>query len=226
MRFHAVYWPALLLSASQPLPTRIVVRPYLTANGRKLSKSTGNVVDPVEVAERFGTAALRWWLLSDVPRVADADYTDQRLIERHDADLANGIGNLATRLITMIHRVHDGRPPATGAVQDPTEVASHGDDFDLRAIAAFVNSAVAEANERLEESAPWLLARAERAGNVDAADQLDESLSAALASLRRLTQLLIPLTPGLATRLERALTPLADGRLPAAEPLVPRLGDQ
>jgi methionyl-tRNA synthetase len=225
LRFHAVYWPALLLSAGQPLPSRIFVHPYLTANGRKLSKSTGNVVDPVDVAARFGSDALRWWLLSDVPRAADADYTDQRLVERHDADLANGVGNLATRVVTMIHRFRDGRPPAIGAERPPSELASYCEHFDLRAMVTSVNSTVAEANRRLEESAPWLLAKAERAGDAGAADQLDESLAAALGALRRIVHLLGPLTLALATRLEGALSPLADGRLPSAEPLIPRLGE-
>ena len=225
LRFHAVYWPALLLSAGQPLPTTIFVHPYLTANGRKLSKSTGNLVDPVEVAARFGTDALRWWLLSDVPRAADADYTDQRLVERHDVDLANGVGNLATRVVSMVHRFRDGRPPASEGAGSASEVAAYRDDFDLRAIGSSVNSAVAEANRRLEESAPWLLAKADRAGDANAAKRLDQSLAAALGALRQMVKMLRPLTPALATRLEGALSPLADGRLPSAEPLIPRLGE-
>lgn len=224
LRFHAVYWPALLLSAGQPLPTTIFVHPYLTTDGRKLSKSTGNVVDPVDVAARFGADALRWWLLSDVPRTTDADYTDLRLVERHDSDLANGVGNLATRVVAMIHRFRDGRPPATGTVPLPPDVAASSDDFDLRAVVASATGAVTEANRRLEESAPWLLAKAERAGDVQAGGNLDASLAAAVEALRGIVALLGALTPALAARLEGALTPLPDGRLPAAEPLVRRLG--
>lgn len=225
LRFHAVYWPALLLSAGQPLPTSIFVHPYLTANGRKLSKTTGNVVDPVAVVDRFGTDALRWWLLSDVPRAADADYTDARLLERHDGDLANGVGNLATRVVTMVHRFRDGRAPAIETAPIDPAVTASGDGFDLRAVVAWVNGAVAEANRRLEAAAPWLLAKAERAGDPDATRQLDESLADALGALRGIVPVLASLVPSLGDRLERALTPLDDGRLPAPVPLVPRLAD-
>ena len=78
LRFHAVYWPALLLSAGLALPTEIHVHDYLTVDGRKISKSAGTGVDPVAVADAYGTDALRWWLLRDVPRTGDADFTVER----------------------------------------------------------------------------------------------------------------------------------------------------
>src|SRR6266508_2482982 len=109
--FHAVYWPALLLSAGVPLPTEILVHDYLTVEGRKLSKSHGNVIDPVALAERFGTDAVRWWLLREVPRVGDADFTVERLAARSDEDLANGLGNLVNRVVSMVHRYRDGQLP-------------------------------------------------------------------------------------------------------------------
>src|SRR6266536_2278583 len=109
--FHAVYWPALLLSAGVPLPTEILVHDYLTVEGRKLSKSNGNVIDPVALAERFGTDAVRWWLLREVPRVGDADFTVERLAARSDEDLANGLGNLVNRVVSMVHRYRDGQLP-------------------------------------------------------------------------------------------------------------------
>src|SRR6266542_38182 len=109
--FHAVYWPALLLSAGVPLPTEILVHDYLTVEGRKLSKSNGNVIDPVALAERFGTDAVRWWLLREVPRVGDADFTVERLAARRDEDLANGLGNLVNRVVSMVHRYRDGQLP-------------------------------------------------------------------------------------------------------------------
>ncbi|HEX6871785.1 MAG TPA: methionine--tRNA ligase [Micromonosporaceae bacterium] len=120
LRFHAVYWPAMLLSAGEPLPTDIIVHDYLTVDGRKISKSAGNAVDPVELAERFGTDAVRWWLLRDVPRIGDADFTIDRLIARSNEDLANGLGNLVHRVVTMIHRFRNGAVPArsTAATAD------------------------------------------------------------------------------------------------------------
>ena len=82
LRFHAVYWPAILLSAGEPLPTDILVHDYLTIGGRKISKSgpRGDGADPVALAARYGTDAVRWWLLREVPRVGDADFTAARLV--------------------------------------------------------------------------------------------------------------------------------------------------
>jgi methionyl-tRNA synthetase len=110
LRFHAVYWPAILLSAGEPLPTEIFVHDYLTVGGARISKSAGTGVgnDPAELAATFGTDALRWWLLREVPRVGDADFTVDRLIARANEDLANGLGNLVSRVVTLVHSCRDG----------------------------------------------------------------------------------------------------------------------
>jgi methionyl-tRNA synthetase len=135
LRFHAVYWPAILLSAGEPLPTEIAVHDYLTADGRKISKSAGTVAsppgtgpaggtvvsnDPAQLADIYGVDAVRWWLLRDVPRVGDADFTVDRLISRANEDLANGLGNLVSRVVSLVHNCRDGvispcaRPAGTG----------------------------------------------------------------------------------------------------------------
>jgi methionyl-tRNA synthetase len=112
LRFHAVYWPAMLLSCRQPLPSDIFVHDYLTAGGRRISKSAGPVVaEPAALAGEYGTDAVRWWLLREVPRVGDADFTVERLIARADDELANGLGNLVNRVVAMIHRYRDGYLP-------------------------------------------------------------------------------------------------------------------
>jgi methionyl-tRNA synthetase len=111
LRFHAVYWPAMLLSAGEPLPTDVLVHDYLTIDGRKISKSGGGTADPVELVREFGTDAVRWWLLREVPRVGDADFTTGRLVERANADLAGGVGNLVSRTVAMVHRYRGGVVP-------------------------------------------------------------------------------------------------------------------
>jgi methionyl-tRNA synthetase len=112
LRFHAVYWPAILLSAGLPLPTEIFVHDYLTLDGRRISKSaaTGNVrsTDPAALSDSFGADALRWWLLRDVPRVGDTDFTVAKLIARANEDLANGLGNLVSRVVSLAHSYRDG----------------------------------------------------------------------------------------------------------------------
>ncbi|WP_412542555.1 methionine--tRNA ligase [Longispora sp. K20-0274] len=111
LRFHAVYWPALLLSAGLPLPTEILVHDYLTVDGEKISKSAGTGVDPVSLAARYGTDAVRWWLLREVPRVGDTDFTEARLLARANGDLAGGVGNLVHR-VTTLARQHGWTPTA------------------------------------------------------------------------------------------------------------------
>jgi methionyl-tRNA synthetase len=121
LRFHAVYWPAILLSAGEPLPTDIFVHDYLTVDGRKISKSAvgsasgGN--DPVALAGTYGADALRWWLLREVPRVGDTDFTVGKLVARANEDLANGLGNLVNRVVTLVHSYRAGavRPCARPA---------------------------------------------------------------------------------------------------------------
>jgi len=122
LRFHAVYWPAILLSAGEPLPTEILVHDYLTLGGSKISKSAagggdgfgggnpapGQATDPVTLAARYGTDAVRWWLLREVPRLGDADFTPARLVARANDDLAGGLGNLVSRVVTLVHRFRHG----------------------------------------------------------------------------------------------------------------------
>jgi methionyl-tRNA synthetase len=112
LRFHAVYWPAILLSADAPLPTEIVVHDYLTVDGRKISKSAGAAEqassDPVALVRAYGVDALRWWLLREVPRVGDTDFTVDKLIARANQDLANGIGNLVSRVSSVAHTYRNG----------------------------------------------------------------------------------------------------------------------
>jgi methionyl-tRNA synthetase len=114
LRFHAVYWPAMLLSAGAPLPTEIVVHDYLTVNGSKISKSAGAGAaeqacsDPVALVRAYGVDALRWWLLREVPRAGDTDFTEDKLIARANQDLANGLGNLVSRVSSVAHRYRNG----------------------------------------------------------------------------------------------------------------------
>jgi methionyl-tRNA synthetase len=112
LRFHAVYWPAILLSAGAALPTEIVVHDYLTVGGSKISKSATaaqrDSCDPVALATAYGVDALRWWLLREVPRVGDTDFTVDKLIARANQDLANGLGNLVSRVCSLAHAYRNG----------------------------------------------------------------------------------------------------------------------
>jgi methionyl-tRNA synthetase len=234
LRFHAVYWPAMLLSAGEPLPTDILVHDYLTADGQKISKSTGNAVDPAALVERFGADAVRWWLLREVPRVGDADFTVERLVARANGDLADGLGNLVNRVITMIHRYRDGRPPegdepapAAGRLvaacrRAPELVDRALAGFDFRQATGAVWTIVNEANRYVEHARPWQLAAAEREGDRRAGSELDAVLGVLLHACRCLAERLAPLLPTAAARVA-AQCACPDGLLPAPQPLFPRL---
>lgn len=101
IRFHAVYWPAFLLSAGLSLPKTLFVHGYLTVGGQKMSKTIGNVVDPFPLIEKYGADAVRYFLLREIPSTADGDFTQEKFEERYNADLASGLGNLVARLLTL-----------------------------------------------------------------------------------------------------------------------------
>ena len=112
IRFHCLYWPAILHAAGVPVPTREFAQGFITRDGRKLSKTTGNVIDPVALVERLGPDAARYFLLREAPYGADWDFTDSAFVTRYNADLANDLGNLVSRALTMAARYCDGKVPA------------------------------------------------------------------------------------------------------------------
>ena len=112
IRFHCLYWPAILHAAGVPVPTREFAQGFITKDGRKLSKTTGNVIDPVALVERLGPDAARYFLLREAPYGADWDFTDAAFVGRYNADLANDLGNLVSRALTMAAKYCDGKVPA------------------------------------------------------------------------------------------------------------------
>ncbi len=121
LRFHAVYWPAILLSAGLPLPTEIFVHDYLTVDGHKISKSgpggAGGDQDPAALSETYGADALRWWLLREVPKSGDTDFTIAKLVARANDELANGLGNLVHRVVSLVHSYRNGVAAPCGPPQ-------------------------------------------------------------------------------------------------------------
>jgi methionyl-tRNA synthetase len=207
LRFHAIYWPAMLLSAGEPLPTTIYVHEYLTVDGEKISKSRGTAIDPVDLVERFGTEALRYWLLREPSRTEDVDFTVERLLARYHADLANGLGNLLQRTLSMLVRYRSGTVPAPNqplpesddlamiatGISDRVAVAL--DAFDFRAALSAIWELVTRANRFVEETAPWTVAKRASTGDAAAARQLDGVLYALAESLRLLSYHLTPFLP-------------------------------
>jgi methionyl-tRNA synthetase len=217
IRFHAVYWPAMLLSAGLPLPTQLVVHGYITAGGRKIGKSLGNAVDPNVLLDKYGANALRYALLADVPPFGDSDFSDERLVARYNTDLANGLGNLVNRVTSMIGRYRDGRVPTPGEPGDPerglaeqvrtTLEQSHAAmvGYDHRLALQHVTRLVGRCNAYIDELAPWHLAKAEKNGEEGAAARLDTCLHHTVAAIRVLGALMRPFLPEASAQILTAL---------------------
>jgi methionyl-tRNA synthetase len=237
LRFHAVYWPALLMAAGIELPRRLFVHGYLLMGGEKMSKSLGNVLDPFEAIDRFGADALRFYLLRQVPFGQDGSVSSAAFEQRYESELANELGNLASRTTSMIGRYLDGSVPAgeldPALASDfaglPERVGAHVDRAELTLALEEIWQRVRRLNRYVEERAPWQLAKDDAR-----ADELACVLRTLAEGLRSVTVLLWPFIPASAERVLAALgTPgvsLADAALRAGvasevtaiEPLFPK----
>ena len=221
LRFHAVYWPAMLLSVGAAVPTTIFVHGFLTRDGRRMSKSLGTGVDPYALAQAWGVDAVRYWLLRHVPATDDAEFSDEAFSRAYSAELADDLGNLVSRVIAMLHRYRVGVAPApVGAADSELRALAGrlsvdlgralGDAYDPRAALDAVFTLVVGANRHVEHSRPWALARDEHAGNASAARRLDTVLYELAEACRLVAEGLRPLLPATAERIAGALgTPLA-----------------
>jgi methionyl-tRNA synthetase len=168
-RFHCVIWPAMLMSAGEPLPRSVFGHGFIYHRGEKMSKSLGNVVSPLDIADRFGADPLRYFLLREVVFGNDGDFTYGRFIERYNSDLANDLGNLFSRVVSMIGRYFGGILPEDSALPGdalslvyPDTVRSWTDSverYDLSGACEALWELVRAANRRIEERAPWSLAK-------------------------------------------------------------------
>src|SRR5664279_3746501 len=208
LRFHTVYWPALLMAAEIELPEHVFVHGYLLMEGEKMSKSLGNVLDPFAVIDRFGADALRFYLLRDVPFGQDGSVSTASFEQRYESELANELGNLASRTIAMIERYRDGAVPGgdvDAALREDfaglaQRVSAQLDRAELTAALDEIWQRVRRLNRYVEEQAPWQLAKDDAR-----AEDLDRVLRTLAEGLRSLTVLLWPYLPASAERLLAAL---------------------
>jgi methionyl-tRNA synthetase len=208
LRFHTVYWPALLMAAEIALPEHVFVHGYLLMEGEKMSKSLGNVLDPFVIIDRFGADALRFYLLRDVPFGQDGSVSTASFEQRYESELANELGNLASRTIAMLERFREGVAPAGD--MDPVlipdfaglgdRVRAHLDRAELTAALDEIWQRVRRLNRYVEEQAPWRLAKDE-----SRREDLDRVLRTLVEGLRVVTVLLWPYLPASAERLLAAL---------------------
>jgi methionyl-tRNA synthetase len=209
LKFHTVFWPAMLMAADLEVPQHVFVHGFLLgADGRKMSKSLGNVLDPFEVMDGFGTDALRFYLMRDVAFGTDGAVGMDSVRARYDAELANEYGNLASRTIAMVFRYRDGVVPGapTDAVlaEDfdglPARVAELLDRVEPTQALELIWQRVRRLNRYVEERAPWQLAK-----EPAAAGELDQMLASLVEGVRVVSVLLHPYMPSSTERLLNAL---------------------
>ncbi len=198
LRFHAAIWIGMLMSAGMPLPRAIYVHGFITSEGRKMSKSLNNVVDPSEYVEKYGTDALRYFLMKEIPTTDDGDFSRERFKVVYQSELANNIGNLVSRVIAMAGKYFDGKVPEADLknnlmkqkvkdLWDGYEDAINA--FDLKKALEQVAEFADFANRFVEETKPWVLFKEEKS------DELKKSMYDLLEMIRQIALLLRPFMP-------------------------------
>jgi methionyl-tRNA synthetase len=198
-RFHAVIWPAMLMSAGIALPRQVFGHGFMTFNGQRMSKSLGTAVDPIEAASRFGPDPLRLYLVKEIAFGGDGDFSWERFDERYNVDCANNLGNLVSRVTAMAERYRQGRLAPTGAgseslirlgEQAAADYRRAMDSLTLHEGAAAVYRLLDGANEFIAATAPWVLAR-----DPAAADRLSQVLFDVAEAIRLAAVMLAPIMP-------------------------------
>jgi methionyl-tRNA synthetase len=219
VRFHSIIWPAFLMALELPLPKKVFGHGFVNMNGEKLSKSTGNVVDPYVLAERYGADALRFFLLRTIPYGSDGDYANELLINCINTDLANNLGNLVSRTVAMIGKYFGGALPGTLADncepfdRELLDIASalpaaydaQMDKMAFHAALAEVFRLASRANKYIDETTPWTLSK-----NIADSQRLARVLYNLLESIRFCAVTLSPFMPETA---EKILAQIGAGEL-------------
>ncbi len=202
LKFHAVYWPALLLAVGEPVPSTIVAHGFFTVNGQKMSKSLGNVVDPLELVGRYGVDGTRYLLLTAFPFGQDGDLPIGRFTEKYNADLANGLGNLVSRTTNMVERYLGGAVKVVKAPKPLTRAVAHTQAFAFSQALAEIWKSVTWANQAIDRAQPWDLGKSEKAADKK---KLNDLLAQLVAQLQEVSRALTPYLPHTAQTITRAL---------------------
>jgi methionyl-tRNA synthetase len=207
-RFHCLFWPAMLMSAGLPLPQQVAVHGFLTLEGERISKTTGNIVEPVELVDEFGVDAIRYYLLRNLSFASNEDFSRNGLIQRYNDELAKDLGNLLNRVVTMTNRYRGGKIPQSGPgsdlEQDLQRVAAEArlraeealESWEIGNALHSIWNFVRRTNQYLEQSEPWRLAR-----QPEKEAQLNTVLYSAAEAMRLLAIYLAPFIPNAANRI-------------------------
>jgi len=201
LRFHAIYWPAMLLSANIPIPTKILSHEYLTINGQKISKTLGNIINPEEVVEKFGVDGARYVLLTSLPSSRDGDITWDRMIEKYNADLANGLGNLVSRAVKLAQSIDRPLPilEKFNRTDNPvSELSDLLENFQIDRALEMIWTFVGDTNKYIENNKPWESAKNDPA-------KFEKDIDYILLELSMIARLLVPFLPDTAEKIKKAL---------------------
>jgi methionyl-tRNA synthetase len=218
IRFHAVYWPAFLMSAGLEIPQRVYAHGFLTVDGQKMSKSLGNVIDPIVLVDEFGVDPVRYYFLSAFGFGQDGDFTREKLINRSNADLANDYGNLAQRSLSMIAKNCDGKVPHPGDFSAEDNAILNAADAGIIAARAAMElqqvheavaaiwSVVGDANRYFAAQEPWALKKTDTS-------RMETVLFVTAETIRRVSIAALAFVPQSAGRILDALAVPEDKRL-------------
>jgi methionyl-tRNA synthetase len=212
LRFHAISWPAMLMSAQLPISDRVFVHGFLTKDGQKMGKSLGNTLDPVELVNRYGADAIRYYFLKEIEFGRDGDFNETRFIDIVNADLANDLGNLLNRTLGMVNKYCGGTVPNIKSIEvlDDNPLKIIGLELGDRTAKAYESLAFSEVarevfilvracNKYIDERAPWSLYKQKQTA------ELEQVLYAVLESARLSAYLLAPIIPSISTDIYQQL---------------------
>lgn len=206
IRFHGVYWPAMLMSAGIELPKKLLVHGFITAKGKKMSKSVGNVVDPFELIKKHGVDSVRYYLLREIPTFDDGDYSEERFDVLYNSELANNLGNLVSRVTNLVHQHLDGSVPAINndkvasalweKVWDETQ--TNMEKLDLFVVINKLVLLLATYNRYIDETKPWVLAK-------ENLEEFEKTIYYLLESIRLISISVYPFLPETSDKIRKQL---------------------
>ena len=206
IRFHAIYWPAILLSSGIKLPKTLFVHEYFTVNGQKMSKTIGNVIDPIELIEKHGADPLRYYFLAKFSPFQDGDFSEDKFKEVYNADLANGLGNLVARVARLCEKVkHQAKENKEELNKDVQEKLS---EYKFNEAISFVWNKIAEIDKKINREEPWKLAD----------EDLKKTLEVYVSDIQTIGTNLRPFLPETAEKILKQFS----SKIKSAAPLFPR----